>query len=76
MGVAAPILNSKGQPVAAVHLSPPTSRWTLEEAQRIEREMMSGRLVLLYVAPERFASASFRRLLEEAPIARFAAAMR
>lgn len=34
MGVAAPILNSKGQPVAAVHLSPPTSRWTLEEAQR------------------------------------------
>lgn len=34
MGVAAPILNSKGQPVAAVHLSPPTSRWTLEDAQR------------------------------------------
>jgi DNA-binding IclR family transcriptional regulator len=34
MGVGAPILNSKGQPVAAVHLSPPTSRWTLEQAQQ------------------------------------------
>ncbi len=34
MGVAAPIRNSRGQPVAAVHLSPPTSRWTMEEAQR------------------------------------------
>ena len=34
--------------------------------------MREGRLRLLYVAPERFASASFRRLLEEAPIARFA----
>ena len=34
MGVAAPILNSKGQAVGAVHLSPPTSRWTLEEAQK------------------------------------------
>ena len=34
MGVGAPILNSKGQPVAAVHLSPPTSRWTLEQVQQ------------------------------------------
>jgi DNA-binding IclR family transcriptional regulator len=34
MGVGAPILNSKGQPVAAVHLSPPTSRWALEQVQQ------------------------------------------
>ena len=36
------------------------------------RRCAPARLRLLYVAPERFASASFRRLLAEAPIARFA----
>ena len=34
MGIAAPILDSKGQAVGAVHLSPPTSRWTMDEAQK------------------------------------------
>lgn len=34
MGIGAPILDSKGQAVGAVHLSPPTSRWTMEEAQK------------------------------------------
>lgn len=34
MGIGAPIFDSNGQAVAAVHLSPPTSRWTMEEAQR------------------------------------------
>jgi DNA-binding IclR family transcriptional regulator len=33
MGIAAPVINSQGRAVAAVHLSPPTSRWTQEEAQ-------------------------------------------
>lgn len=33
MGIAAPVVNSQGRAVAAVHLSPPTSRWSLEEAQ-------------------------------------------
>ncbi|XAH22891.1 IclR family transcriptional regulator [Xylophilus sp. GW821-FHT01B05] len=34
MGVGAPIQNSRGQAIGAVHLSPPSSRWTLEEARR------------------------------------------
>ncbi|HSV54500.1 MAG TPA: IclR family transcriptional regulator [Burkholderiaceae bacterium] len=34
MGIGVPILDSKGQAVGAVHLSPPTSRWTMEEAQK------------------------------------------
>jgi IclR family pca regulon transcriptional regulator len=34
MGIGAPILDSKGHAVGAVHLSPPTSRWTMEEAQK------------------------------------------
>ena len=38
---------------AGVHASFLNSTLTFEETQRIEREMMSGRLVLLYVAPER-----------------------
>lgn len=32
MGIAAPIVDRHGMPAGAVHLSPPTSRWTLEEA--------------------------------------------
>ncbi|MCQ4322168.1 IclR family transcriptional regulator [Stutzerimonas stutzeri] len=32
MGIAAPIIDRFGQAVGAVHLSPPTSRWSLEEA--------------------------------------------
>src|ERR1700712_1635856 len=38
---------------AGVHAAFLNSTLSLEETQRIEREMMSGRLVLLYVAPER-----------------------
>jgi len=38
---------------AGVHAAFLNSTLTLDEAQRIEREMMGGRLVLLYVAPER-----------------------
>lgn len=34
MGIAAPVVDSRGRPVATVHLAPPTSRWTLEDAQR------------------------------------------
>ncbi|MFT3954055.1 MAG: DNA helicase RecQ [Piscinibacter sp.] len=38
---------------AGVHAAFLNSTLTLEETQKIEREMMSGRLVLLYAAPER-----------------------
>lgn len=34
MGVGAPIVNSQGVAVGAVHVSPPASRWTMAEAQR------------------------------------------
>lgn len=34
MGIAAPIRGSKGQALGAVHLSPPTSRWTMDETQK------------------------------------------
>ncbi|MDF4205292.1 IclR family transcriptional regulator [Pseudomonas protegens] len=34
MSIAAPILGSQGLPVAAVHVVVPSSRWTLEEAER------------------------------------------
>jgi ATP-dependent DNA helicase RecQ len=38
---------------AGVHASFLNSTLSLDETQKIEREMMSGRLVLLYIAPER-----------------------
>jgi DNA-binding IclR family transcriptional regulator len=34
MGIGAPIVNSRGEAVGAVHVSPPASRWTMEEAQK------------------------------------------
>ena len=34
MGIAAPIVDQRGRPQGAVHVSPPTSRWTLEAAQQ------------------------------------------
>lgn len=34
MGIAAPIVDSRGQVLGAVHVSPPSSRWTMEEARR------------------------------------------
>jgi ATP-dependent DNA helicase RecQ len=60
-------LSRKGIAAAALHsLGSPVERRAAENALR------AGRLRLLYVAPERFASASFRRLLADVPIARFA----
>ncbi len=57
----------KGIPAAALHsLASPSERRAAEAAMR------EGRLRLLYVAPERFASDAFRRLLEASPLARFA----
>ena len=60
-------LSRKGIAAAALHsLASPAERRAAESALR------GGRLRLLYVAPERFASDSFRRLLADVPIARFA----
>ncbi|CAN7597412.1 DNA helicase RecQ [Rhizobacter sp. LjRoot28] len=44
---------------AGVHAAFLNSSLTSEDAQRIEREMMSGRLVMLYAAPERIATPRF-----------------
>ncbi|WP_422011270.1 DNA helicase RecQ [Roseateles sp.] len=44
---------------AGVHASFLNSSQTGEEASRIEREMMSGRLTLLYAAPERLTTPRF-----------------
>jgi ATP-dependent DNA helicase RecQ len=59
-------LNRRGIPSAALHsmLSSDSRREVLNAAR-------TGQLRLLYVAPERFASDSFVRLLGELPIARF-----
>ena len=60
-------LSRKGIPAAALHsLLTPAAR------REAESEMRAGRLRLLYVAPERFASEWFQRLLEEVPLSRFA----
>jgi ATP-dependent DNA helicase RecQ len=60
-------LARKGIPAAALHsLATPAQRRAAEAAMR------EGRLRLLYVAPERFASEAFRRLLAASPLARFA----
>jgi ATP-dependent DNA helicase RecQ len=49
---------------AGVHAAFLNSTLTAEEAQRIEREMMSGRLVLLYAAPERITTPRFLAQLD------------
>ncbi|CAN5721954.1 DNA helicase RecQ [soil metagenome] len=49
---------------AGVHASFLNSSLTLDEAQRIEREMMGGRLVMLYVAPERLTTPRFLAQLD------------
>ena len=46
-----------------VHAAFLNSTCTIEEAQRIEREMMSGRLVMLYAAPERVTNLRFQAQL-------------
>ncbi|HJV59603.1 MAG TPA: RecQ family ATP-dependent DNA helicase [Albitalea sp.] len=49
---------------AGVHAAFLNSTLTLDETQRIEREMMSGRLVLLYAAPERVTTPRFLAQLD------------
>ena len=49
---------------AGVHAAFLNSTLTSEEASRIEREMMSGRLVLLYAAPERVTTPRFLAQLD------------
>jgi ATP-dependent DNA helicase RecQ len=49
---------------AGVHAAFLNSSLTMEEAQRIEREMMGGRLVLLYAAPERITTPRFLAQLD------------
>jgi ATP-dependent DNA helicase RecQ len=60
-------LTRRGIPAAALHslLSPGERRDAMEAAR-------NGRLKLLYVAPERFASEVFLRMLPELSVARFA----
>src|SRR5664279_6274811 len=60
-------LTRKGIAAAALH-----SLASSAERRDAEAAMRAGRLRLLYVAPERFASDAFRRLLEDVPLARFA----
>jgi ATP-dependent DNA helicase RecQ len=49
---------------AGVHAAYLNSTLTLDDTQKIEREMMSGRLVLLYVAPERLTTPRFLAQLD------------
>ena len=49
---------------AGVHAAFLNSTLSSEEAQRVEREMMSGRLVLLYAAPERVTTPRFLAQLD------------
>ena len=49
---------------AGVHAACLNSSLSAEEAQRIEREMMGGRLVLLYAAPERITTPRFLAQLD------------
>lgn len=49
---------------AGVHAAFLNSTLSLDDTQRIEREMMSGRLVLLYAAPERVTTPRFLAQLD------------
>ena len=46
-----------------VHAAFLNSTLTLDDTQRVERELMSGRLVLLYAAPERVTTPRFQAML-------------
>jgi len=59
-------LNRRGVPAAALH-----SGLTAESRREVLRQAAAGAQRLLYVAPERFASAHFARLLAGIPVARF-----
>src|SRR5580765_7745733 len=58
-------LRARGFPAAAVHSGLGTS-----ERAAVEADLAAGRLRLVYVAPERLASAAFRAALGRTPIAR------
>jgi len=58
-------LRARGIDAAALH-----SGLAAEERFQVERAMTSGRLRLLYIAPERFGNAGFRDLLQRAAPAR------
>ncbi len=58
-------LRARGIPAAAIH-----SLLTPADRAAAERDLAEGRLRLLYVAPERLASRSFRRILAAAKPAR------
>src|SRR5438105_6314214 len=60
-------LARRGIPAAALH-----SLASAPARRAAEADLRDGRLRLLYVGPERFASESFRRLLAGAPLARCA----
>ncbi|GAP38865.1 DNA helicase RecQ [Piscinibacter sakaiensis] len=49
---------------AGVHAAFLNSTLSLEETQQVEREMMSGRLVLVYAAPERVSTPRFQAQLD------------
>jgi len=49
---------------AGVHAAFLNSSLSSEETQRVEQEMLSGRLILLYAAPERVSTARFQAQLE------------
>jgi ATP-dependent DNA helicase RecQ len=59
-------LNRRGIPAAVLH-----SLLSAEERRQVWTAVRGGSLRLLYVAPERFASDRFARLLASLPIARF-----
>ncbi len=59
-------LNRRGIPAGALHSMVPS-----EARREVVGSARDGRLRLLYVAPERFATEHFVRLLAEIPIARF-----
>jgi ATP-dependent DNA helicase RecQ len=59
------VLRSRGIPAAALH-----SGLGAAERADVERDFVGGRLRLVYVAPERLASARFNAALARVPIAR------
>jgi ATP-dependent DNA helicase RecQ len=59
-------LNRRGVPSRALH-----SSLSQDGRREVMREAAAGALRLLYVAPERFASDVFLRLLDDMPVSRF-----
>ncbi|MGN8113176.1 DNA helicase RecQ [Labrys sp. 22185] len=57
---------------AGVRAAPLNSSLSREEAYKVRRSLMDGKLDLLYVAPERVATQGFQALIADADIALFA----